>query len=197
MNDGIEGIAYDGASPRVLRVYSDIRVNELTEKIYGIMGSDWTQYELEIICRYLVGLAPRQFIPLPIVDDASVDAMFEMIRSPISKLTCIQLYLERKPTLPVHASPIGFSTPYTHTSTVEADVCTIQSSNEGGSKPIYANRTMGVHPSPDNSSVLTLQPEHRSEDVWDGKVIEPLHCRHHKVWPLHEHVQPLVHHAGF
>ncbi|XP_056682429.1 serine/threonine-protein phosphatase 7 long form homolog [Spinacia oleracea] len=58
-----------------------------------------------------------------------------------------------------------------------------------------------IHPGPRDTSVLTLQAEHRSEDVWGGGMDRLLTCREHVLglgeWVIHDRVLEFVRLAGF
>ncbi|XP_056695845.1 protein MAIN-LIKE 2-like [Spinacia oleracea] len=58
-----------------------------------------------------------------------------------------------------------------------------------------------IHPGPCDTSVLTLQAEHRSEDVWGGGMDRLLTCREHVLglgeWVIHDRVLEFVRLAGF
>ncbi|XP_048492828.2 protein MAIN-LIKE 1-like [Beta vulgaris subsp. vulgaris] len=59
-----------------------------------------------------------------------------------------------------------------------------------------------IFPGPTDRSVLTLQDQHRSEDVWRGVADTVLSCRlhHHSLyldWEIHDRVLRYVERAGF
>lgn len=92
MTSGPHGISYEGATPKPIRVSFGITHNELLDKIYGVTGFDKQHCNLKIICRYP---ACREYIPVPIDDDESIEIMFDVARQPGTN--CMELYLEREP----------------------------------------------------------------------------------------------------
>jgi hypothetical protein len=90
VTSGAHGISYEGATPKPIRVSYGITYNELLDKIYGVTGFDKHQFKLKITCRYP---ACREYIPVPIDDDESIDIMFDVARQPGTN--CMELYLER------------------------------------------------------------------------------------------------------
>lgn len=92
MMSGPHGISYEGASPKPIRVGYGITHNELVDRIYGVTGFDKQSFKLKIICRYP---ACREYIPVPIDDDESIDIMFDVARQPGTN--CLELYVEREP----------------------------------------------------------------------------------------------------
>lgn len=92
ITNGPHGISYEGATPKPIRVSFGITHCELRDKIYGVTGFDKQHCNLKIICRYP---ACREYIPVPIDDDDSMDVMFDVARQPGTN--CMELYLEREP----------------------------------------------------------------------------------------------------
>jgi hypothetical protein len=90
MTNGPHGISYEGAAPKPIRVSYGITHNELLDKIYRVTGFDKRRIKLKITCRYP---ACREYIPVPIDDDESVDIMFDVARKP--RTNCMELYLAR------------------------------------------------------------------------------------------------------
>jgi len=91
MTNGPHGISYEGAAPKPIRVSYGITHNELLDKFfYRVTGFDKRQIKLKITCRYP---ACREYIPVPIDDDESVDIMFDVARKPGTN--CMELYLAR------------------------------------------------------------------------------------------------------
>ncbi|CAI0438537.1 unnamed protein product [Linum tenue] len=92
MANGPNGIHYEGATPKPTRVGCEITYEELLDKIYMITGFDKLQFALKIICRYP---ACREFIPVPIEDNESIDIVFDVARQPDTN--CLELYVEKVP----------------------------------------------------------------------------------------------------
>lgn len=88
---GPHGISSEGAAPKPIRVSYGI-THELMDRIYGVTGFNKKPFKLKIICRYP---ACREYIPVPIDDDESVDIMFDVARQPGTN--CLELYVEREP----------------------------------------------------------------------------------------------------
>lgn len=92
ITNGAQGITYEGAVPKPTRVSYETTHNELLEKMYEITGFDRQQIKMKIISRYP---ACREFIPVLITDDESLDIVFDVARKPGTN--CLELYLEREP----------------------------------------------------------------------------------------------------
>ncbi|CAL1385177.1 unnamed protein product [Linum trigynum] len=92
MANGPNGILYEGATPKPIRVGCEMKYEELLDKIYIITGFDKLQFALKIICRYP---ACREFIPVPIEDNESIDIVFDVARQP--ETNCLELYVEKVP----------------------------------------------------------------------------------------------------
>lgn len=184
MMSGPHGISYEGASPKPIRVGYGITHNELVDRIYGVTGFDKQSFKLKIICRYP---ACREYIPVPIDDDESIDIMFDVARQPGTN--CLELYVEREP-LCSH-NPINVPEP-----TIVDNQTTDEIATDDAQVDSF------LDPGPVDNSILVLQNQHRSEAIWMGEDPSVLTCRQRlaammKDWQLDPRVRHLIIKAGF
>ncbi|KAJ0091143.1 hypothetical protein Patl1_14748 [Pistacia atlantica] len=132
--------------------------------MYEITGFEWQQIKMKIICRYP---ACREFIPMPITDDESLDIVFDVARKPGTN--CLESYLEREPASidsQVNiTTQIRVGNQVTTSIVVDGDKCN-------------ANPDTFLDPGPSVKSMLVLQDQHRSKAIWAGEVSITSFSRH-------------------
>lgn len=184
ITNGPHGISYEGAAPKPIRVSYGITYDELLDKIYGVTGFDKRRFKLKITCRYP---ACREYIPVPIDDDESIDIMFDVARQPGTN--CMELYLEREPmhienqvniTVPAHTNNQTPVKKATHDAQIDSF----------------------LDPGPVDNTVLVLQNQHRSGTIWAGEDPGVLTCRQRlatmmREWQLDSRVRRFVIQSGF
>ncbi|KAJ0090196.1 hypothetical protein Patl1_14731 [Pistacia atlantica] len=160
--------------------------------MYEITGFHWQHIKMKIICSYL---ACREFIPVPITDDESLDIVFDMAQKPGTN--CLELYLEREPasidsqvniTTQIHVDnqvimPVCYDNPIV----VDGDKCN-------------ANPNTFLDPGPSDKSMLVLQHQYRSEAICYSDCV--LTCRQRlgtmmREWQLDHRIHHFVVEAGF
>ncbi|XP_031741301.1 serine/threonine-protein phosphatase 7 long form homolog isoform X2 [Cucumis sativus] len=181
---GPHGISYEGAAPKPIRVGYGITHNELIDRIYGVTGFDKQSFKLKIICRYP---ACREYIPVPIDDDESIDIMFDVARQPGTN--CLELYVEKEPLC--NHNPINVPEP-----TIVDNQTTDEMATDDAQVDSF------LDPGPVDNSILVLQNQHRSEAIWMGEDPSVLTCRQRlaammKDWQLDPRVRQLIIKAGF
>nr|POF27679.1 serine/threonine-protein phosphatase 7 long form like [Quercus suber] len=159
ITSGPRGISYEGATPKPIRVSYGITYNELLDTVYGVSGFDKHQVKLKITCRYP---ACREYIPVPIDDDESIDIMFDVARQPGTN--CMELYLERVP-VPIE-NQVNVTVP-AHTNK--------QTPVEKVTRDAQVDSFLD--PGPVDNTVLVLQNQHRSAAIWEGEDPGVLTCR--------------------
>ncbi|KAL0013037.1 hypothetical protein SO802_000106 [Lithocarpus litseifolius] len=184
ITSGPHGISYEGATPKPIRVSYGITYTELLDTVYGVSGFDKHQVKLKITCRYP---ACREYIPVPIDDDESIDIMFDVARQPGTN--CMELYLERIPvpienqvnvTVPAHTNKQTPVEKVTHDAQVDSF----------------------LDPGPVDNTVLVLQNQHRSAAIWEGEDPGVLTCRQRlatmmREWQLDSRIRRFVIQSGF
>ncbi|XP_031266286.1 serine/threonine-protein phosphatase 7 long form homolog isoform X2 [Pistacia vera] len=194
ITNGAQGITYEGAVPKPTRVSYKTTHNQLLEKMYEITGFDRQLIKMKIICRYL---ACREFIPVPIADDESLDIVFDMARKPGTN--CLELYLEREPAS--RDSQVNITTQTHVDNYVTTSVFNDNQIVVDGDK-CNANSDTFLDPGPSDKSVLVLQDQHRSEAIWVGEDPGVLTCRQRlgtmmREWRLDHRIRHFVVEAGF
>ncbi|KAL3510990.1 hypothetical protein ACH5RR_030391 [Cinchona calisaya] len=90
MTTGLNGLFYEGVTPKAKKVSCRIKYNELMEKIYGIISFERQLVNIKIICRY--PSTYKEYIPLPIEDRDTLNIVFDAAKRP--GIHCLEFYLE-------------------------------------------------------------------------------------------------------
>lgn len=202
VTSGAHGISYEGATPKPIRVSYGITYNELLDKIYGVTGFDKHQFKLKITCRYP---ACREYIPVPIDDDESIDIMFDVARQPGTN--CMELYLERV-SKPIE-NQVNVTVPAERVSVpIENHVNVTVPAHTNKQTPVEKEATHDAQvdsfldPGPVDNTVLVLQNQHRSAAIWAGEDPGVLTCRQRlatmmREWQLDSRIRRFVIQSGF
>ncbi|KAJ0030831.1 hypothetical protein Pint_14549 [Pistacia integerrima] len=166
----------------------------ITNGAQGITYEGAVPKPTRIICRYP---ACREFIPVPIVDDESLDIVFDVARKPGTN--CLELYLEREPAS--KDSQVNITTQIHVDNYVTTSVFNDNQIVVDGDK-CNANPDTFLDPGPSDKSVLVLQDQHRSEAIWAGEDPGVLTCRQRlgtmmREWRLDHRIRHFVVEAGF
>ncbi|XP_031266373.1 serine/threonine-protein phosphatase 7 long form homolog isoform X2 [Pistacia vera] len=153
---------------------------------------------MKVLSQSLPGYpACREFIPVPITDDESLDIVFDVARKPGTN--CLELYLEREPTS--IDSQVNITTQIHVDNQVTKPVCYDNQIVVDGDN-CNANPDTFLDPGPSDKSVLVLQDQHRSEAIWAGEDPGVLTCRQRlgtmmREWQLDHRIRHFVVEAGF
>ncbi|XP_042515484.1 serine/threonine-protein phosphatase 7 long form homolog isoform X2 [Macadamia integrifolia] len=175
---GPQGADYEGGRLKGIRVNCRTSYSELLGRMYEITKYDRRQFNIKMTCRYPMS---KGYIAYEIDDKDATEIMLELGRQQNGH--GVELYLEEDQ---VHINneqddhQIIQSGLFTH--------MLVQDTNTQLVTECPADPEQLV-PGPIDTSVLTLQGDHRSQAIWDGEDIGILKCTQRigrlADWPLH------------
>ncbi|XP_042515481.1 serine/threonine-protein phosphatase 7 long form homolog isoform X1 [Macadamia integrifolia] len=186
---GPQGADYEGGRLKGIRVNCRTSYSELLGRMYEITKYDRRQFNIKMTCRYPMS---KGYIAYEIDDKDATEIMLELGRQQNGH--GVELYLEEDQ---VHINneqddhQIIQSGLFTH--------MLVQDTNTQLVTECPADPEQLV-PGPIDTSVLTLQGDHRSQAIWDGEDIGILKCTQRigrlADWPLHSDLVRYVTRAG-
>lgn len=194
IKEGPNGTYYDGGPPRLVKINKRICFTELESRLLVALKVDRKEYALTITYRCPTEFLPPniKYIRLPVVDDDSVDMIFDMLES-TNELKGAELFVE------LERAQCAERDQDVNNSLQSGDCASVLQLPVQCAEP--GQDVNEDYPGPLDRSVLTLQDKHRSIDVWNGQA-RAMTCRRReavidRAGLAHPRIVPYLQRAGF